>query len=281
MESTQTSASEQPTGQAEQPQVAVTEQAGSEVVEQTTQSQEESFFDPKGLSPELQQAYKQMQAAFTKKTQDISEARKKAETLDQLVGYSPFVKWYNGHVNGEPTTGKPTEQLGEPEKAPQAILDSLSEEEMQLLSTDPKKFKEVLRQAIREEASQALLPMMLETRKEVEYQKNLSKVESFSKEHSDFWDLDDKGLIDPLIAKYPGMGLEDIYKLAKYPYLEQDAVQKAHGIVQQKKAATVEKPGVGLPSSNKVRVKSREEAMALAWDYAERGQTVPEFEFDK
>ena len=43
---------------------------------------EETFFDPKTVPPELQGAYKQMQAAFTKKTQAISQARQKVEAYD-------------------------------------------------------------------------------------------------------------------------------------------------------------------------------------------------------
>lgn len=42
---------------------------------------EESFFDPTQVPDELKPAYKQMQSAFTKKTQEIANARKEAEAL--------------------------------------------------------------------------------------------------------------------------------------------------------------------------------------------------------
>jgi len=48
------------------------------------QQQLESFFDPKSIehSPELMQAYKQMQGAFTKKTQGIKQNQSKIEAYD-------------------------------------------------------------------------------------------------------------------------------------------------------------------------------------------------------
>lgn len=47
------------------------------------QSAEESFFDPNQVPDELKPAYKQMQAAFTKKTQEIANTKKEAEALRQ------------------------------------------------------------------------------------------------------------------------------------------------------------------------------------------------------
>lgn len=47
--------------------------------------EDESFFDPNNLSPELQPAYKQMQAAFTKKTQAIAADRDKVELVNQFL----------------------------------------------------------------------------------------------------------------------------------------------------------------------------------------------------
>lgn len=51
------------------------------VVETGTTQSEESFFDPKSVPEELIPAYKQMQSAFTKKTQEIAEAKKEAEAI--------------------------------------------------------------------------------------------------------------------------------------------------------------------------------------------------------
>jgi hypothetical protein len=60
--------------------------------EQTTQSsgtvtvkaEEESFFDPKDLTPELMPAYKNMQKAFGKKMEEIKANKKKIDAYDQF-----------------------------------------------------------------------------------------------------------------------------------------------------------------------------------------------------
>lgn len=57
--------------------------------------EEDSFFDPNTVPEELKPAYKQMQSAFTKKTQEIAEARKEAEAIRQKAEaydrYSQYV----------------------------------------------------------------------------------------------------------------------------------------------------------------------------------------------
>ena len=270
-----------PTVSTEQTEAPASGQSPVEPTQGTAQTQEETFFDPKGLSPELEQAYKQMQASYTKKTQEIADVRKKAESLDQLIKYDPFVKWYNKHLTG----GDPVEQLApkpesnrESPKGPTGLFEDLTDDEYQLLSADKAKFGKYMQQKIIEQASQVALPVAQAAKQKVEYLENLSKIERFAQEHSDFWDLDSKGLIEPLIEKHPGLDIEDVYKLAKFPYLQQEAIQKAHQMVQDKKNATVERPGLGIPSAGKVKVKSREEAMNMAWDYHARGQTPPDFE---
>ena len=49
------------------------------------QAEEPTFFDPSALSDELKPAYKQMQAAFTKKMQGISGERQKIEAYNQFM----------------------------------------------------------------------------------------------------------------------------------------------------------------------------------------------------
>ena len=51
---------------------------------QATAPSEDSFFDPRTVPQELQPAYKQMQAAFTKKMQAIASVREKAAFADQF-----------------------------------------------------------------------------------------------------------------------------------------------------------------------------------------------------
>lgn len=66
--------------------VQESEAKGSSTATELTSTEEskgeenESFFDPNNVPEELKPAYKQMQAAFTKKTQEAAEIRKQAET---------------------------------------------------------------------------------------------------------------------------------------------------------------------------------------------------------
>lgn len=67
------------------------------------QSEEESFFDPKSVPDELKPAYKQMQAAFTKKTQEIAKAKAESEALMQKAQaydkFQPFIPMVEGMMN--------------------------------------------------------------------------------------------------------------------------------------------------------------------------------------
>lgn len=267
----------------EQPVATESAQAPTGPVNTTTetQPQEEQFFDPKGLSPELEPAYKQMQAAFTKKTQGLADYRKKSESLDQLVQYKPFVDWYNRHVSGTDEARKEQPAPKQPESkppAPQGLFDDLSDEEYQLLSSDKGKFGKYMQSKIADMAAQVAGPMAQQAQQKVQYLENLSTIERFGQEHPDFWELDGKGLIEPLLEKHPGLGIEEVYKLAKFPFLQQEAVQKAHQMVSMKRNATVEQPGLGIPSAGKLKAKTREDAMNMAWEYASRGQAVPDID---
>lgn len=263
---------EQPTGTQD---TVASGTGGQTTPEQPKETTEEAFFDPNGLSPELQQAYKQMQGAFTKKMQETADWKKKGESLDQLVQYEPFVKWYNQHKAGldeVPETEQSKERTQPKESEPE-----LTPEEHALLVQDPKRFNEYVKSLAQKVAE----PIANEARMKAEYVSNLNQVESFGREHPDLYELDRMGLLQPLMKKYPGMELEDYYKLAKYPFLQEEAIKKAHNVVNDKKNAVTEKPGAVLPGSSRVKVKNREEAMALAWEAASSGRDVPDFDFSK
>lgn len=87
----------------DQPEVEVDSSDQEPVITDNSQSEsvqkDESFFDPNQVPEELKPAYKQMQAAFTKKTQEIAEARKASEELshkateyDKVSKYIPVLE---------------------------------------------------------------------------------------------------------------------------------------------------------------------------------------------
>ena len=69
--------------------VVETEETGQTETESEEGTSEESFFDPNSVPEELKPAYKQMQSAFTKKTQGIAEARK---SLENFESYRPLIE---------------------------------------------------------------------------------------------------------------------------------------------------------------------------------------------
>ncbi len=58
---------------------------GTSTVTAPSVTEEETFFDPKTVPPELLPAYKQMQKAFSKKTQTIAQQRQKLEAYDAFM----------------------------------------------------------------------------------------------------------------------------------------------------------------------------------------------------
>jgi hypothetical protein len=54
-------------------------------IEQTSAENGTTFFDPNAIPEELQPAYKNMQAEFTRKMQGIADQRQKAEVYDQFM----------------------------------------------------------------------------------------------------------------------------------------------------------------------------------------------------
>lgn len=58
-----------------------------------------SNIDPETLPPELKGVYKNLQADYTRKTQSIAEARKKAQAYDQIVSRPDFKEYWSG-LNG-------------------------------------------------------------------------------------------------------------------------------------------------------------------------------------
>lgn len=69
-------------------------------------TQEESFFDPNQVPEELKPAYKQMQADYTRKTQDLAKQRKEIEAIrakaEQFSKYEPYAPVLEEMLNAKP-----------------------------------------------------------------------------------------------------------------------------------------------------------------------------------
>ena len=74
-----------------------------------------SKVNPDTLPPELQSIYKNMQADYTRKTQEIADVREKAKAFDELTADEDFGKWARDRLVGD--EGKETTEIVGEEKA--------------------------------------------------------------------------------------------------------------------------------------------------------------------
>lgn len=196
---------------------------------------------------------------------EIESLREKARSLDTLVNDNRFREWYAG-ISAPP----------KPEPRPQ-----LTPEELMQLQQDPVKYSEYIRKEALEAAKQELMPQIQRQQNEIEVMKRGRDIESTANRHPDFWDLDDKGLIEAQIRKYPGINAEDAYWLAKRGTVEQEVMAKAQETIRKKQGLVVEKPGVQVGSSRVVKVKNKSELFEKAYEYAKKGvspEDMPDFE---
>lgn len=226
--------------------------------------------DLNNLPPEFQPIYKQLEENFSKKYQGYEDYQKRANSFDEALRDPSFAKWYNERLNPQ------TQAV---DKTP--AVEDLTPEQFAGLLNDPKQFSQFINERANAIAEQKLAPKLAETQNAVEIMKRQNELESFGKTHDDFWKLDEKGLIEPLIRKYPKADLEDIWKIARHDLMQKEAIDKAHGIVRNKQMATTERPGVSTSqTAGVVKVKNRSEAMQIAAQYHSAGRQPPEFVFE-
>ena len=263
-----------PSGTPEEQAAQEAAKAQAEQATQSTQASEETFFDPAQLPPELEATYKKMQAAFTQKTQGLAESKKKVEAYDQLLAAPEFRRWFYEQTN--PAPEKPEVQK-EKEQPP-----ALSDEQMAEIATDPRKLVAFVEAVVQDRLTRTVMPVAEGARLKAEELSLQRDIESFGNQVPDFWELDRQGLIDRPLDRNPGLSKEDAYNIANFPKMSAEADKRAHGIVQSKKSAVVEKPGLNsMPGSSKATFKTRGEAMDAVAEAFMAGRPIPDIEIAK
>ena len=124
-------------------------------------------------------------------------------------------------------------------------------------------------------------PKLQETQQKLELSAKTNELNEVIAKNPDFMELDKRGLIEPYLRKYPGISFEDAYWLGKKSVMNEEIDRRARGLVDSKKAASVEKPGAtNGAKSRKVKVKSKLEAMELAAEAYKAGREAPEIEIE-
>ena len=223
-------------------------------------------FDPEALPAEIKgYVTKQREAAAAEaatKYADYERHRAAAQEWDGVRNDPRFQQWAEGLRR--PAPPKPFE---------------ITDDQFAAALSDKAQFTALVQQAAKDLVEKTVGPQLESTKQRQEFNDKVTELQQTVVKYPDFKELDKRGLIEPIIRKYPGMTFEDAYKLAKHETINEEADRRARGIVAGKKAATVERPGTpSAAKGSKVSAKNREEAMNMVAEAIRAGRPVPEFD---
>ena len=213
-------------------------------------------FDPASITPEIKSYYE-------KQYKDHVRFKEYATEYEQLLRAPEFQEWYKGL------------------KAPKqpAPEQEITDEQFQAALSDKKNLSALIRAEAKRLLDSEYAPQLSEVKRENDFVKKSSELDKVMTKYPDFADLDDRGLIEPLVRE--GLSFERAYKLAKWENFNEEVDRRARGLVEKKKAASVEKPGATANAkSRRVKVKSKEEAMMIAAEAFKAGREAPEIDFE-
>lgn len=192
------------------------------------------------------------QAAFHAKAKEAAELKMQFETLQKQV---------NSYL---------AEQQKLKESKP-----LFTQEEFQQAQLDPSKFLELTQRVAKdivEREKQQLEPIISQVQFNQQVAENERLINDFASKHSDFWELYDAKILEPLVAKH---GLEEGYRFAKEAKdaLMQKAIQDSQARVQQKKASISATP-TQAQSIEVTYVDRPEDVLPTAARYAAEGKKV-------
>ena len=223
-------------------------------------------FDPEALPAEIK--------GYVSKQREAAAAEAATKYADYERHRTAAQEWEG--VRNDPRFQAWAESLRKPE-APKAF--EITDEEFAAAFADKNQLGALIQKAAKDLIEKTVGPQLESTKQRQEFNDKVNELQKTVTKFPDFKDLDKRGLIEPLIRKYPGLTFEDAYKIAKHETINEEADRRARGIVAAKKAAIVERPGV--PNAGKgalVKAKNREEAMNMVMEAQRAGRPIPEFE---
>ena len=223
-------------------------------------------FNPESLSNDVK-------AYVTKQREEAqAEARKQFADYDR---HAAAAREWEG-VRNDPRFQKWADSLRQPEP-PKPF--EVSDDQFAAALTDKAQFTKLVQDAAKAMLEQTVGPQLESVKQRNDFNEKVTELQQTVAKYPDFKDLDKRGLIEPIIRKYPGMTFEDAYKLAKHETINEEADRRARGIIAGKKAAIVERPGVqGSGKGPVLKAKNREEAMNMVAEAIRAGRPVPEFD---
>jgi len=226
--------------------------------------------DKSKVPPELLDKVGNWNKAYTQKSQEVSEYRKRAEAFDTLRNHPAFQQWYYQQINGQ---GQPSQ----PQKDP---LELSPERQAELLS-DPNKMRQYMEDIALNLIQKSVVPEVRKAQYEARTLKNEQEISRIAERHKDFDQLNNNGEIEKVLERYSQRGteidLEDAYWLAKRPYMESEATMKAQQRVKDKANGTTLPPSNARLSDVKVvpaKGLSFDQKLKMATEAATRGEKI-------
>ena len=223
-------------------------------------------FDPEALPAEIK--------GYVTKQREAAAAEAASKYADYERHRASAQEWEG--VRNDPRFQQWAESLRQP-AAPKPF--EITDDQFTAALSDKGQFTALVQQAAKALLEQTVGPQLESVKQHNEFQTKVTELQQTVVKYPDFKELDKRGLIEPIIRKYPHVSFEDAYKIAKHETINEEADRRARGIVAAKKSATVERPGT--PSAAKgtlVKAKNREEAMNMVAEAIRAGRPVPEFD---
>lgn len=257
MEATDTTQSETSIPVAE----AFNEPSGADL---TPQPKVAETFDPEKIDPKVKEHFEK---TYSERYKDYDESKKAATQLNSIRNDPAFQEWLRTR-NAPPAPVKAKEF-------------ELTDDQFTAALTDKNQFAKLVQEAAKHLVDQQIGPKLAQTDYHFKLEAKKTELSGAMQKYPDFKELDAKGLIAPLIEKYPSLSFEEAYKLAKYDTFKDEVAKAARGQVGERRNSSIEKPN-NVPGArrNVVKVADRLEAMERAADDFRAGREPAEYEYD-
>lgn len=211
-------------------------------------------FDPSSISPEVQEYYKKQYGDYEQLKGEVGQFR-------QLTQDQRFQKWY--------------QEMQNPNPAPAPKFEISADEHAAALG-DPAKFQELVMKAAEFTANSRINPQIQQLQAQLELEQQKSVLAGVIRKNPEFSELDSKGLIEPILRRYPGISFVDAMNIAKSEsgWVNKQVDDRARGQVQMQKKAITERGGNSNNSKAKKSFSNRESAMEYAYSEAQAGREV-------
>lgn len=203
----------------------------------------ETFYDVEKVPESLKASFKEMQKAYTQKTQGIANVRKQAEAFQQLAGNPNFQTWAEKNFVGEPEAGAPATTGG-----------ATGTESGEFVTEEEQKMKDLeTRQATLEES--------------IEISKNETLLDKLAAKYPDF----DKFQTQIWALIQDGTSYEAAYHQAKYGGSESEAKKQMRAEILKEQEAEKKAGLEGVGPSGSMLTKEGSKTIQEAYESAKEG----------